>query len=113
MTACPVAEVREVNPAPITAVDVVIIDLHGPTSQACRDLATSLRARGYNVDHLHEVASMKRAMRYLDRSGCYVGVMVGEREAALGVVRVIETLSAGWLQYDVPVSEVHDHYLFR
>lgn len=106
------AEVREVNPAPLTTVDVVIMDIFAATKQACRDLAMALRARGYNVDQLYET-SVKRAMRYLERSDCYVGVMVGEREAALGVVRVIETLSAGWLQYDVSLAEFHDHYLFR
>lgn len=88
------------------------MDVFGLTSTLCADLAGALRSRGFNVDHLRE-SSVKKATRYLDRSDCYVGVMVGEREVTLGVVRVIETLSAGWLQYDVPVAEFHEHYLFR
>ncbi len=96
----------------MTTVDVVILDLFEATRPLLVGLATSLRSRGFNVDHLYE-ASMKRAMRYLDRSGCFVGIMVGDREAASGVVRVIETLSAGWRQYDVPTPQVHEHYLFR
>jgi histidyl-tRNA synthetase len=98
--------------APTTTVDVVVMDVFGSTSTLCADLARALRSRGYNVDHLRE-SSIKRATRYLDRSDCYVGVMIGERESAAGVVRVIETLSAGWLQYDVSIVEFHEHYLFR
>ncbi len=97
---------------PMTTVDVVIIDVFETTQSTLRGLATSLRSRGYNVDHLYET-SMKRAMRYLDRSGCYIGIMGGEREAVAGVVRVIETLSAGWLQYDVSIAEFREHPLFR
>lgn len=96
----------------LTLVDVVILDVSGETRRACYGLAMMLRARGYNVDQLYEV-SMRRAVRYLDRSGCHVGVVIGEREMREGVVRVIETFSVGWHQYDVPVAELSNHLLFH
>ncbi len=100
--------------APTTTVDVVVMEVseRDDVRRACVDVATALRSHGYNVDHLHD-STVKRATKYLDRSGCYAGVLISEREVDAGVVRVIETRSAGWLQYDVSTAEFRGHYLFR
>jgi histidyl-tRNA synthetase len=81
-----VCDAEGVFPAPAAIVDVFVIDVVDGRSAV--DLTNELRAAGLRADRAFDGRSMKSQMKQADRTGARVALIVGEQEAAEGVVTV-------------------------
>ena len=73
-------------PAPEARVEVFVVDVAG--GEHARDLTRELRRAGIRADRAFDHRSMKAQMKLADRSGARVALIIGEQEAAEGVVAV-------------------------
>ena len=71
---------------PPSALDVFVIDTTG--GSIARDLTVELRRAGLSADRAFDLRSMKSQMKSADRSGARLVCIVGDDEAAAGVVTV-------------------------
>lgn len=71
-------------PVPASPVTVFVVDVTG--GEAARDLTAALRRAGIGADRGFDGRSMKSQMKAADRSGARFAAIVGEDEAAAGVV---------------------------
>ena len=85
------ADGEGVFPAPASAADVWVVDTVG--GRAATVLAAELRAAGIRAGRSFGGRSMKAQLRGADRAGARVALIVGEKEAALGVVAVRDLTS--------------------
>jgi histidyl-tRNA synthetase len=86
------ADGEGVFPAPSSVVDVWVVDTTG--GRAATSIVAELRAVGVRADRSFGGRSMKAQLRGADRSGARLALIVGEKEADLGVVAVRD-LAAG------------------
>lgn len=73
-------------PAPARRLDAFVVDVTG--GAAARRLTAELRRAGLAADRAFDTRSMKAQMKLADRSGAAVALIVGEDEAASGMVTV-------------------------
>ncbi len=78
------ADAEGVWPEPGSGVDVFVVDVTG--GDRARDLTSALRRSGLGADRGFDGRSMKSQMKAADRSGARFAAIVGEDEAAAGVV---------------------------
>lgn len=78
------ADAEGVWAAPPAGVDVFVVDVTG--GERARDLTAELRRAGLGADRSFDARSMKAQMKAADRSGARFAAIVGEDEAAAGVV---------------------------
>jgi histidyl-tRNA synthetase len=78
------AEAEGVWDVPESPVDVFVVDVTG--GDVARDLTSTLRRAGIGADRGFDGRSMKSQMKAADRSGARFAAIVGEDEAAAGVV---------------------------
>ena len=86
------ADGEGVFPPPSSVVDVWVVDTTG--GRAATTLVAELRAAGVRADRSFGGRSMKAQLKGADRSGARLALIVGEKEADLGVVAVRD-LAAG------------------
>ena len=75
-----------VFPGPEGRVDVFVVDVAG--GGHARDITTELRAHGIRCDRAFDQKGMRAQMKAADRSGASHAVIIGEMEAASGLVAV-------------------------
>ena len=85
--------------------DAVTIPLGDAGAAACARLASTLRAEGFAVRGGTPGRSMRAALRAADASGARYALIIGDREAAEGVVQV-KPLLDGSEQVTMPLAEV-------
>ena len=86
------ADREGVFPAPSSVADVWVVDTTG--GRAATVLVAELREAGVRADRSFGGRSMKAQLKGADRSGARIALIVGEKEADLGVVAVRD-LTAG------------------
>jgi histidyl-tRNA synthetase len=89
-------------PTPVPTLDAFVVDVVDGT--AARDLTVKLRRAGLSADRAWEGRSLKAQMKQADRAGASLALIVGEEEAARGVVTV-RHLRADRGQEQVPADE--------
>ena len=99
------ADAEEVWPVPDSPVDVFVVDVTG--GDVARDLTSTLRRAGIGADRGFDGRSMKSQMKAADRSGARFAAIVGEDEAAAGVV-TLRPLRAEGEQQQVPTADLID-----
>ncbi len=87
------------------ALDAITVPLGEAGVVACTRLATTLRLEGFTVRNGTPGRSMRAALRSADASGARFALIIGDREAASGVVQVKPLLGDGE-QAEVPLAEV-------
>jgi histidyl-tRNA synthetase len=92
--------------APDRHASVFVVDVTG--GEAARDLTHELRRAGVAADRSWDGRSMKAQMKQADRAGARLALIVGEDEAASGVV-TLRFLRADRGQESVPRDRVVDH----
>lgn len=95
-----------VFPIPTRRLDAYVIDLVG--GDAARDITTELRRAGLAADRGFGQRSMKSQIKSADRSTARFAVIVGEDEAAAGVVTVRD-LRSDVEQVSVPRESLVEH----
>ena len=75
-----------VFPAPESRVSVYVIDTTG--GEAGRDLSVELRRAGIAAERAFDGRSMKSQMKYADRSGAAIAVIIGSDELEAGSVAI-------------------------
>ncbi len=93
--------------APTAGVDVFVVDVTG--GEIARDLTTELRRAGIRVDRAFDARSMRAQMKAADRSGASVALIIGEQEAADGVVAVRSLQAEERNQELVPRADLLAH----
>ncbi len=99
------ADAEEVWPEPASQVDVFVVDVTG--GDVARDLTSALRRTGLGADRGFDGRSMKSQMKAADRSGARFAAIVGEDEAAAGVV-TLRDLRSDRPQEQVPTADLAD-----
>ncbi len=97
------ADAEGVWPVPPAPVDVFVVDVTG--GEAARDLTGALRRAGLGADRGFDGRSMKAQMKAADRSGARFAAIVGEDEAAAGVV-TLRDLRADRPQEQVVIADL-------
>jgi histidyl-tRNA synthetase len=97
-------------PAPAAEVDVFVVDTVG--GRHALAITDELRRSGIRADRAWDNRSMKAQMKAADRSGAAFGCIVGEREAAEGLVAVRDLLG-GTGQTEVPRADLAAHLAAR
>ncbi|HYF46671.1 MAG TPA: histidine--tRNA ligase [Acidimicrobiales bacterium] len=100
------ADAEEAWPVPDPPLDVFVVDVTG--GDVARDLTAVLRRAGLGADRAFGGRSMKSQMKAADRSGARFAAIVGEDEAAAGVVTLRPLRHAGEQadQQQVPAAEL-------
>jgi histidyl-tRNA synthetase len=83
-----------VQPPSEPALDAFVVGIGVETSGRVREVTRSIREAGLSADSSFEVRPLKAQLRMADRSGAVFAVIVGEREAAAGTVK-LKRLSDG------------------
>ncbi|MDQ3979111.1 MAG: histidine--tRNA ligase [Actinomycetota bacterium] len=96
------AEQEGAFPAPDSVVEVWVVDTTG--GRAATGLVAELRAAGVRADRSFGGRSMKAQLKGADRSGARLALIVGEKEADLGVVAVRDLVAGD--QEEVAREEV-------
>ncbi|MFN8639894.1 MAG: histidine--tRNA ligase [Dehalococcoidia bacterium] len=91
--------------APSAGLDAITVPLGASGAAACARLATALRREGLLVRNGTAGRSMRAALRTADGSGARFALIIGDREAASGVVQV-KPLTGNGEQSEVPLAEV-------
>ncbi len=99
------ADAEEAWPVPDSAVDVFVVDVTG--GDVARDLTNTLRRAGLGADRGFDGRSMKAQMKAADRSEARFAAIVGEDEAAAGVV-TLRDLRSDRPQEQVSMNDVVD-----
>jgi histidyl-tRNA synthetase len=99
------ADAEEVWPVPGSPVEVFVVDVTG--GDVARDLTARLRRAGVGADRGFDGRSMKSQMKAADRSGARFAAIVGEDEAAAGVV-TLRDLRSDRPQEQVPTGDLID-----
>ncbi len=99
------ADAEGVWDVPPSAVDVFVVDVTG--GDVARDLTATLRRAGVGADRGFDGRSMKSQMKAADRSGARFAAIVGEDEAAAGVVTLRPLRDEGE-QQQVPTADLID-----
>lgn len=99
------ADAEGVWPVPDPPVLVFVVDVTG--GAVARDLTAGLRRAGIGADRGFDGRSMKSQMKAADRSGARFAAIVGEDEAAAGVV-TLRDLRQDRPQEQVPVAALAD-----
>ncbi len=79
-------DVEGVLPAPVSSVDVWVVDITG--TGAAGELAWALRRAGIAADRGFDARSMRAQMKLADRSGARLALIVGDEEQRSGTVSV-------------------------
>jgi histidyl-tRNA synthetase len=99
------ADAEEAWPVPESTVAVFVVDVTG--GDVARDLTSTLRRAGVGADRGFDGRSMKSQMKAADRSGARFAAIVGEDEAAAGVV-TLRDLRSDRPQEQVPTADLID-----
>jgi histidyl-tRNA synthetase len=99
------ADAEGVWDVPDSRVDVFVVDVTG--GEVARDLTAALRRAGLGADRGFDGRSMKSQMKAADRSGARFAAIVGEDEAAAGVV-TLRPLRSDGEQQQVPTTDLID-----
>ncbi len=99
------ADAEGVWSVPDAPVDVFVVDVTG--GDVARDLTVDLRRAGLGADRAFDGRSMKSQMKAADRSGARFAAIVGEDEAAAGVV-TLRPLRADGEQQQVRTEDLVD-----
>jgi histidyl-tRNA synthetase len=90
-------------PAPST-VQVLITQLDSQLSADYLKLGTTLRRAGFNVENYLEPAKLEKQLKYADKAGLPIGILIGSNEQAKGTVIIKDLLAK--TQEEVPHGDV-------
>ncbi len=97
-------DAEDVLPAPVSSVDVWVVDITGSGSSG--QLAWALRRAGISADRGFDARSMRAQMKLADRSGARLALIVGDEEARCGTVSVRDLRGENSAQQVVARGEV-------
>lgn len=87
-----------------TTVQVLITQLDTSLNQKYLKLGAELRRAGLNVENYLEPAKLDKQLKYADKAGIPLGILIGSNEEAKGTVIIKDLMTK--TQEEVPLTEV-------
>ena len=88
------------------SVDLLITQMDTALAKDYLALATDLRRHGFNVEHYLEPAKLDKQLKYADKAGIPIALLIGSDEQAQGVVTVKDLTAKQ--QHKVPRDQLVD-----